>query len=32
LAANCHPGRARPDNVVARNQITDVCFGTLADV
>ena len=31
LDANCHPGRARPDNVVARNQVTDVRFGSLAD-
>ena len=22
LDANCHPGRARPDDVVARNQVT----------
>ena len=32
LDANCHPGRARPDNVVARNQVTDVRFGSLADI
>ena len=32
LDANCHPGRARPDNVVARNQVTDVRFGSKADL
>ena len=32
LDANCHPGRARPDNVVARNQVTDVGLGSLADI
>ena len=32
LDANCHPGRARPDNVVARNQVTDVRYGSLADI
>jgi len=32
LDANCHPGRARSDNVVARNQVTDVRFGSVADV
>ena len=32
LDANCHPGRARPDNVVARNQVTDVRFGAVADI
>ena len=32
LDANCHPGRARPDNVVARNQVTDVRFGSSADI
>ena len=32
LDANCHPGRARPDNVVARNQVTDVRFGSLAEI
>jgi hypothetical protein len=30
LDANCHPGRARPDNVVARSQVTDVRFGSKA--
>ena len=32
LDANCHPGRARPDNVMARNQVTDVRFGSNADI
>jgi hypothetical protein len=32
LDANCHPGRARPDNVVARNQVTDVRFGSFCDI
>ena len=32
LDANCHPARARPENVVARNQLTDVRFGSKADI
>jgi len=28
LDANCHPGRARPDNVVALNQGADVGLGS----
>jgi hypothetical protein len=27
LDANCHPGRARPDTVVSRNQVTDAAVG-----
>jgi hypothetical protein len=30
LDANCHPGRARPDNVVARNQV--IRFGSYAEM